>query len=181
MRTTTRWIAIVAGLGLLACARQREPEAVEPETTATTGGAMTTQPQSGTAAEMEMQPRSDVQLEEPAWGEPTTPPPDVSDQYGMTGEPYGRRPGMQQPGTRQPDMAEGTEPTMSDEELRMQIENALRGAPNLEDNAISVRIEGGQVFLAGLVDSPTEIRIAHDVVSAIPGVANVNTDELRVQ
>lgn len=179
MRTTTRMIALVAGLGIVACHGGREPEAVEPETTATSGGVMTTQPQTG--AGVDTQARTDVPLEEPAWGEPET-----SDRYGMTGEPYGQQPrmqqpGMQQPGMQQPGMAEGTEPTVSDEELRMQIETALRGAPNLEDNSISVRIEQGQVFLAGLVDSPTEIRIAHDVVRSIPGVADVNTDELRVQ
>ena len=73
------------------------------------------------------------------------------------------------------------QPTPTPEELRTQIETALRGAPNLDDDRITVRVEEGGVYLAGLVDSPTEVRIAHDVTHSVPGVENVYVDELRVQ
>lgn len=160
MRTMTRLMALLAGFGLTGCGGQ-EPEAVEPETTETAGGAMTTQPQAGT----EMQARGEMGAQEHGWGEPG-----MEEHAGLGGEPYGHQQGME-PGMQQ----------ASPDQLRMQIEEALRGAPNLDDNTISVRVEEGDVHLAGLVDSPTEIRIAHDVAHAIPGVQNVYTDELRVQ
>lgn len=174
MRTTTRMFAFVATLGLAACGGE-EPEAVEPETTESAGGALTTQPQAGS----EMEARSDVELAEPEWGEPERgelgEPQARTPQYGqpsgMAGEPYGQQQGMQP----------GMQPSANPEELRTQIEEALRGAPNLDDDSISVRIEQGSVYLAGLVDSPAEIQIAHNVAHSIPGVENVYTDELRIQ
>lgn len=167
MRTTTRLIALLAGFGFAGCGGQ-EPEAVEPETTETAGGAMTTQPQAGS----EMQARGELGVEEQGWGEPG-----MEEHAGVAGEPYGHQQGME-PGMQQ-GMQPGTQ--ASPEQLRVQIEEALRGAPNLDDNTINVRVVEGDVHLAGLVDSPTEIRIAHDVAHAIPGVQNVYVDELRVQ
>ncbi len=104
---------------------------------------------------------------------------------GMTGQPQSSAGeqvrndvALEEPSWGAPQTAEAP-PTP--EELRARIETALRGAPNLDDDRISVRIEEGDVFLAGIVDSPTEINIAHDVTHSVPGVENVFVDELRVQ
>ena len=60
------------------------------------------------------------------------------------------------------------------------IEEALSAAPMLEDDAITVRVEGSRVHLAGLVDSPTEINAARDIASSIPGVQEVIVEQLQV-
>jgi osmotically-inducible protein OsmY len=69
---------------------------------------------------------------------------------------------------------------MDEGDMSARIEQALRASPMLEDDAITIRLEGARVHLAGLVDSPTEVNAARDVVSSIPGVQEVDVEQLRV-
>lgn len=117
--------------------------------------------------------------------------------YGMEGEPDGRTGASSTEGQRGASeqgrhaQAEGAyeaepygreQPTAASErELRDRIERALTASPSLENDAIAVRVEGSEAYLAGLVGSQEEIRIARDVTHAVPGVTDVDTTDLRVR
>src|SRR5690606_20297472 len=69
---------------------------------------------------------------------------------------------------------------MDEASMSARIEEALRASPMLEDDSIAVRVEGSRVHLAGLVDSPTEVSAARDIVTSIPGVQEVIVEQLQV-
>lgn len=178
MRRTSTILAVITAVGVAGCMdRGRQPETTPPDTTATTGD----MPMDDVQA---MEDRAQMQREQ--YREPAP-------QYGQREEPsrepptYGemqRQPGEMEPqyGATQPPMG-GALPQGEDAEtirVSAQVEEALRGAPDLEDDTIVVRVQGSRVKLAGIVDSPTEVNIARDVVSSIPGVDEVDVDELRV-
>jgi hypothetical protein len=70
---------------------------------------------------------------------------------------------------------------VSDPALSARIDEALRGARGVDDSGIDVEVEGDRVALSGYVDSPTDVLIARDVVRAVPGVADVTVEDLRVR
>lgn len=92
-------------------------------------------------------------------------------------------------GARAPTSARVGEPEPWDEasrqlqesDLRDRVEQALRGAPQVDEAGIDVRVDGSHVMLAGVVATPTAILIARDVVQAVPGVERVTVDALRVR
>ncbi len=181
MRGTIPILTVVTAFAVSACSRgEPEPEAVEVPTT--TAG----MEELDDAQAMEDRARHQrEQLAEP------------SPQYGgtepdpMEPETYGemlREPGELEPqyGATQPPLGGSTPPPgygevpMDEASMAARIEEALSAAPMLEDDAITVRVEGSRVHLAGLVDSPTEINAARDIASSIPGVQEVIVEQLRV-
>ncbi|MBD3161465.1 MAG: BON domain-containing protein [Candidatus Eisenbacteria bacterium] len=60
-----------------------------------------------------------------------------------------------------------------DETLKGQVVDALRQDPYLERWQIDVRVEGGWVYLDGLVENSFERRKAEEVVQKVPGVVSV--------
>jgi osmotically-inducible protein OsmY len=55
----------------------------------------------------------------------------------------------------------------TDAELQAQVSEALQGDSRVDMTEISVRVEGGQVHLAGMVDSAAERRAAQEVAETI--------------
>lgn len=62
--------------------------------------------------------------------------------------------------------------------LRSHVETALRDTPGLEDSAIRVDVEEGDVFLSGSVPTNEQRVLAHDVVYSVPDVRRVFYDDL---
>lgn len=181
MRTTISILTVVTAFTVSACSRgEPEPAATQPPTT--TAGM---EELDDAQAMEERARRQREQLAEP------------SPQYGMTEpdsmqpETYGemqREPGELEPqyGATQPPLGGSTPPPaygevpMDEASMSARIEEALRASPMLEDDAITVRVEGSRAHLAGLVDSPTEVSAARDIVTSIPGVQEVIVEQLQV-
>lgn len=177
MRRTISTLAAVTAFGITACmGGEQEPEPAAPQPTTTAGmedmdqraGEMRDQyaepqPQYG---ELDSEP-----MEPPTYGEMQREPGEMDPQYGATQPPMG---GETPPPTY------GEMPTDETGDMSARIEDALRTTPSLEDDSIAVRVEGSRVHLAGLVDSPTEVMQARDIARSVPGVQDVDVNELRV-
>lgn len=92
----------------------------------------------------------------PGGNQPTTPPP-------------------QEPKSEPPPTA-----TTNDKEIHERVHDALYR--NMGDDAgdIAVRVENGEVFLSGCVDSQAQHDRAHDLAHDVKGVTAVYHDELGV-
>jgi osmotically-inducible protein OsmY len=63
-----------------------------------------------------------------------------------------------------------------DEQLRAEVERALRNNPTLMSDHLDVSIKNGVVTLAGLVFDDWDMRIARRAANRIPGVKRVIND-----
>lgn len=75
---------------------------------------------------------------------------------------------------------EGEASEVPGDDLARRIQERLRTSSQLEDDTIVIQVEGGRVTLSGIVDSPTEVSMARDLIVDLPGVTHVSTDDLRV-
>lgn len=71
--------------------------------------------------------------------------------------------------------------TIQDQALAGMVANALNQDKRLAGQAIAVRVANGDVFLKGIVDDEDSRQLAQIVASGIPGVRQVNLDELRLR
>lgn len=172
MRRTTSTLVVVTAIGIAGCmGSDREPVEAQPSSTA---GMEIEDQQAMDDRAREM--REEYREPRPQYGE-------LEHEPSMEPETYGEM--QRQPGEMDP-MMPGEAPSAweqqsgSSGDLAMRIDEALNANPSLQDDAIVVRIEGSRVHLAGLVDSPTEVSTARDVVSSIPGVQEVDIEQLRV-
>lgn len=198
MRTTTGILTVIAAFAFAACAHgNQRTQQSQPGTMGSTSGGTMSQETYGQAGQEPMYEEPYVQQGQGTTGSRAELGAGTQDQYAQEqhsqhGEfdeqqPYGEQQqygqqdqyAQRQQGERdQYGQAQGM---TSDRELREQIQRALSSNPELSQDAISVRVENNQVHLAGLVDSQNHIRIARDVATSIPGVRNVDTNELRVR
>jgi len=65
---------------------------------------------------------------------------------------------------------------LADEELRKQVESALRSHPTLMSDHLDVSIKDGVVTLTGMVFDEWDLRIARLAAKRIPGVKRVVND-----
>lgn len=61
----------------------------------------------------------------------------------------------------------------SDGAIRQEVLGALRTDPVTESHQLTVKVDGGKVFIGGQVESWSEARLAEDVVEQVRGVAAV--------
>lgn len=182
MRGTISILAVVTAFAVSACMRSEpEPETTGPQPTTTAGmeeldDAQAMEDRARRQREQLAEPMPQYggterePMEPETYGEMQREPGELEPQYGATQPPLGGS-------TPPPSYAEVP---MDEASMSARIEEALRASPMLEDDAITVRIDGSRVHLAGLVDSPTEINAARDVVSSVPGVQEVDIEQLRV-
>ncbi len=71
--------------------------------------------------------------------------------------------------------------TIQDEALAGRVRNALAQDKRLGGQAIAVRVAEGEVSLKGIVDTDEQWDLAELVVRGIPGVRQLNVEELRVR
>ncbi|OFX14829.1 MAG: hypothetical protein A2Z18_01960 [Armatimonadetes bacterium RBG_16_58_9] len=71
--------------------------------------------------------------------------------------------------------------TIQDEALAGRVRNALAQDKRLGGQAIAVRVAQGEVSLKGIVDTDEQRELAKLVVKGIPGVRQLNVDELRIR
>jgi osmotically-inducible protein OsmY len=71
--------------------------------------------------------------------------------------------------------------TIQDEALAGRVRNALAQDKRLGGQAIAVRVAQGEVSLKGIVDTEEQRELAKLVVKGIPGVRQLNVDELRIR
>lgn len=71
--------------------------------------------------------------------------------------------------------------TIQDEALAGRVRNAIVQDKRIGGQAIAVRVAQGEVALKGIVDTAEQLELAAMVVSGIPGVRQVNVEELRVR
>ena len=60
-----------------------------------------------------------------------------------------------------------------DETIKIQILDALRDEPKLDEEHITVEVDKGEVLLKGKADTEEEKKMAEDIASKIPGVTKV--------
>jgi osmotically-inducible protein OsmY len=65
---------------------------------------------------------------------------------------------------------------LADEQLRMQVESALRNHPTLMSDHLAVSIKDGVVTLKGMVFDEWDMRIARRAAKRIPGVKRLVND-----
>ena len=71
--------------------------------------------------------------------------------------------------------------TIQDEALAGRVRNALAQDKRLGGQAIAVRVAAGEVSLKAIVDTDEQRDLARLVVRGIPGVRQLNVEELRVR
>ncbi len=71
--------------------------------------------------------------------------------------------------------------SIQDEALSGRVINAIIQDKRIGGQAIGVRVADGEVFLKGIVDTREQRELAKMVARGIPGVRQVNIDELRVR
>ena len=71
--------------------------------------------------------------------------------------------------------------TIQDEALSGKVRNAIAQDKRIGGQAIAVRVAEYEVFLKGIVDTEEQRDLALMVTRGIPGVRQVNMDELRVR
>ncbi len=71
--------------------------------------------------------------------------------------------------------------TIQDEALAGRVRNALAQDKRLGGQAIAIRVAEGEVSLKGIVDTDEQWDLAKLVVRGIPGVRQLNVEELRVR
>jgi len=183
MRRTTSSLAVVTAFAMTACMNRQQEPTPQPQPTATAGmeqpieDAEAMEERARITREQAVQPppqygqRDTEPMEPPTYDEMQREPGEMEPQYGMTQPPLGGE---------TPPPSYGEMPMGETGDMSARIQETLRTVPSLEDDAISVRVEGSRVYLAGLVDSPTEVTQARDLVSSIPGVEDVVVEELTV-
>jgi osmotically-inducible protein OsmY len=67
-------------------------------------------------------------------------------------------------------------PAVSDDAIAAQASNRLFYQAHFPSGEVTVSVVNGVVYLHGLVDTPLDEQRAEDVVSSIPGVAEVEND-----
>jgi osmotically-inducible protein OsmY len=65
---------------------------------------------------------------------------------------------------------------LADEQIRIQVETALRNDPTLMSNHLDVSIKDGVVTLSGLVFDDWDLRLARRAAKRVPGVKRVVND-----
>jgi hyperosmotically inducible protein len=65
---------------------------------------------------------------------------------------------------------------LADEQLRVQVESALRNHPTLMSDHLDVSIKDGVVTLTGMVFDEWDMRMARRAAKRIPGVKRVVND-----
>ena len=71
--------------------------------------------------------------------------------------------------------------TIQDEALAGRVNNAIVQDKRIGGQAIAVRVTQGEVALKGIVDTWEQLELAVLVVNGIPGVRQVNAEEMRVR
>lgn len=71
--------------------------------------------------------------------------------------------------------------SIQDEALAGRVRNAIAQDKRIGGQAIAVRTSQGEVSLKGIVDTEEQKELARMVTHGIPGVRDVNTEELRVR
>ena len=71
--------------------------------------------------------------------------------------------------------------TIQDEALAGRVRNAIVQDKRIGGQAIAIRVVQGEVALKGIVDTWEQLELAVLVVNGIPGVRQVNADEMRVR
>lgn len=71
--------------------------------------------------------------------------------------------------------------TVQDEALAGRIRNALVQDKRVGGQPIAIRVTEGEVFLKGFVDTQEQCELAKLIASGIPGVRQVNDDEIVVK
>ena len=71
--------------------------------------------------------------------------------------------------------------TIQDEALAGRVRNAIVQDKRIGGQAIAVRVTQGEVALKGIVDTWEQLELAVLVVNGIPGVRQVNAEEMRVR
>lgn len=70
---------------------------------------------------------------------------------------------------------------IQDEAIAGKVRYAILQDKRISGQAIAVRVTEGEVFLKGIVDSEEQRDLALMVTQGIPGIRQVNIDELRVR